>query len=87
MRKAFTLIELLIVLVIMVLVMGVVIPQGVKMFERYQNHFIKMKAKQSLSKSRAYAFLTLKEQFNSIDDINYTTNIKGIIIEKSHDNY
>jgi len=87
MSKAFTLIELLIVLVIMVLVMGVVVPQGAKMLDRYNKYFDKVQAKQKLSQSKAYAFLTLKEQYNSIEDVNYTTNIKGIIIEKSYDNY
>jgi len=87
MKQAFTLIELLIVLVIMVLVMGVVVPQGAKMLDRYQKNFKRMEAKQKLSQSKAYAFLTLQEQNNSIDDKNYTTNIKGIVLEKSYDNH
>ena len=86
MRGAFTLIELLIVLVIMVLVMGVVIPQGSKMFTKYQKNFDKMQVKQQIFKNKAYSFLTLEKKSLILNDINYTTTIKGVIIEKRHDN-
>jgi len=87
MRKAFTLIELLIVLVIMVLVIGIIGPQGAKMLERYKKNFLQIQEKHQIYQTKVDAFLLLKEENITIEDINYTINIKGVIIEKSNDNY
>ncbi len=87
MREAFTLIELLIVLVILTLVMAVVIPQGAKMLSSYENSLTKIKEKQKLSKGKAKAFLQAKDINVTIGNKHYLILKKGVVIETGYDNH
>lgn len=87
MRKAFTLIEILVVLVILTIVMAVVIPQGAKMLSSYEHSLTKIKEKQKLSKSKAKAFLQAKDINITIANKHYLILKKGVVIEIGHDNH
>jgi len=85
-RQAFTLIEILVVLVILTLVMAVVIPRGAKILSSYQRSLAKIKTKQKLSKLRATAFLQARDINVTIDKKQYLFSKKGVLLEASHDN-
>jgi prepilin-type N-terminal cleavage/methylation domain-containing protein len=85
-RKAFTLLELLVVLTIITLVMGVVVPKGSKMLSSYEHSLDRMKDKQEISKMRATAFLQAKDEKLKLKDKEYKFTKKGIILEISNDN-
>lgn len=88
MRKAFTLIELMVVTIIMVVVMGLVIPKGAKMLSSFETNLKKTKSLQELSKERSFAFLQAEEKTYKTDQKVYTISPKGVISqnEKSDDN-
>jgi len=79
MRRGFTLIELLVVMIIMVLVVGIVAPQGAKMFSSLGHSVDHMKSLHELSQKKGLAFIELKEKQISFLDKNYTVSIKGIL--------
>ena len=83
MRKAFTLIELLIVLTIITLVMGVVVPKGVKMLSSYEHAIERSQEIQKLSQAQGEAFLLAKEIEIKLLDKHYKITKKGMLIEKS----
>ena len=86
MREAFTLIEVLVVLVILTFVMAVVIPQGAKMLASYEKSLTKIKTKQKLSKSRAKAFFQARDLNVSIEKKQYRILKKGVVLETGYDN-
>jgi len=86
MRSAFTLIELLVVLTIMTLVMGVVVPKGVKMLNSYSHRLDRINQNKQLSKLRAEAFLKIEDKQIIIGNKKYFITKKGVIFEKSNDN-
>lgn len=79
MRSAFTLIELLVVILIMALVIGVVAPQGSKMFTSLERSTDHMKALHQISQEKALAFIKLEEKQISLLDQNYSVSIKGVL--------
>lgn len=87
MRGAFTLIEVLVVLIILTLVMAVVIPEGSKMLSGYKNSLMKIKEKEKLSKNKAEAFLQAKDINMTISNKHYIILKKGVVIEVGHDNH
>ena len=88
MRNGFTLIELLVVLSILVLVMGVIVPRGVKLLTSYQNSVNQVKYIQRLSTARNKAFLEAKTINISISGKYYMITSRGIVHEEtSNDNY
>lgn len=86
-RSAFTLIELLVVLVVLTLIMGVVVPKGAKMLQNYQKSLNKMKSEQKLSKYKAEAFLQAQDINITMGKKIYHISKKGLVFEKSNDNY
>jgi len=80
MRDAFTLIELIVVMVILVTVMAVVMPQGAKMLNSYQRNITRLKQENNLSYHRALSFLELKEFNITVDSKIYHTTKKGLIL-------
>ena len=76
MKKAFTLIELLIVLLILSLVIGLVAPKGIKIYNSFINKLNKKEAKTKIVKIQFECFIK--------DETNKTLNINknGIINEK-----
>lgn len=89
MRSAFTLIELMVVMIILVIIMAMVIPKGSKMLDSFEKSVQKTKDKQKLSKARSMSFLQAKEQDLNISKKFYKISAKGVITEyeKSNDNY
>ena len=85
-REAFTLVELLVVLTIMAVVMGVVVPIGSKMLNRFKGSIQKNKEVQNLSKMRADSFITLQEHNATVESKVYKTTKRGVIIETSKHN-
>ncbi|UCN00588.1 prepilin-type N-terminal cleavage/methylation domain-containing protein [Sulfurimonas sp. SWIR-19] len=85
-RKAFTLVELLVVLVIMTVVLGVVVPIGSKMLSRFEGSLNKNKELQNLSKMRADSFITLQEHNVTVGIKEYRTTKRGVVIETSQYN-
>ena len=86
MRNGFTLIELLVVLTIVTLVMGVVVPKGVKLMSSYEHSLDRMEDLRNISEQRAKAFLLAKEISLNIGNKQYLFTRKGEIIEISNDN-
>lgn len=82
MRSAFTLIELIVVMVIFSLTLAMVIPKGVKLLNSSQNTMTKMTEKQTLSKERAKAFLNVQDKEVSIGSNVYSISSKGVITTK-----
>ena len=86
MRQGFTLIELLVVMVIMVVVMGVVMPQGSKMLDSFQKQLEKKKASQEIQKQKSISFLQAKEQTIKLLGKTFIISNKGVLHESSNDN-
>ena len=86
MKKGFTLVELLVSLVILILVMALVMPRGSKMLENFQRSMQKTKDRQKLSKACASSFLEAQQRDINISSKIYHISSKGVILEKSNDN-
>ena len=82
-RRAFTLVELLVVLAIMTVVMGVVVPIGSRMLSHFEQSLKKNKEFQKLSKMRADSFITLQEHNVTVGTHKYRTTKRGVVIETS----
>jgi len=78
-QNAFTLIELLVVMLIMALVIGVVAPQGSKMFTSLERSTDHMRALQQISQEKALAFIKLEKKQILFLDQNYSISIKGVL--------
>jgi prepilin-type N-terminal cleavage/methylation domain-containing protein len=85
MRAAFTLVELLVVLVIMTLVMGVVIPQGSKMLSGYEHTMGRLKEEENLSQMRARAFLEVQEYNVTVNGVLHHCTVEGVDLEERDD--
>ncbi len=88
MKKGFTLIELIVVMVIMTILMSMVMPKGSKMLESFERNLQKTKDTQKLSKERSMAFIYAKEKTIDILNATYHISSKGVLTkyEKSNDN-
>jgi len=88
-RSAFTLIELMVVMIIMTLLMAMIAPSGAKMLDSFEKSIQITKDKQELSKQRSISFLQAQEQNIKIAGKIYHISSKGVITkhEKSHDNH
>ena len=87
MRKAFTLIELLVVLTIITLVMGVVVPRGIKMLNGFERYLARVEMSRTLSEKKKEAFFTDKSSHYKFEDKRYILTRKGAIFETSDDHH
>lgn len=88
-RKGFTLIELIVVMIILVAVMALVMPQGAKMLSNFQNSINRDKEKQKLSTERSKSFLSSQDKEIEVLSVKYHISSKGVVTkyENSNDNH
>jgi prepilin-type N-terminal cleavage/methylation domain-containing protein len=79
MKSGFTLIELLVVLLLMTVILSVTVPMGSKIFNQFQAYVKRVENKHQLNQEQAFAFIEAKERYFSLEDVNYTISVKGVV--------
>jgi len=81
MKDAFTLIEVLVVIILMVVVLSVVTPMGSKIFNQFKAYTKKSEDIHLLHQEQAFAFIKGAEKHLLLNDVNYTISPKGVLTQ------
>ena len=86
MRKAFTLMEVLVVLILLTVLLSLTVPNGLKMFNQLENYLKNIETGYEVNQQKSFSFIQEKEQTLMINERNISISAKGVMFENENSN-
>jgi prepilin-type N-terminal cleavage/methylation domain-containing protein len=86
MRKAFTLMEVLVVLILLTVLLSLTIPNGLKMFNQLENYLRNVETGYEVNQQKSFSFIQAKQQTLMINERNISISAKGVMFENENSN-
>jgi len=85
-KSAFTLMEMLVVIILLVTILSLTIPMGSKIFKQLQKMINHVDVNHQLGLKRSFAFIGASATTLVIKDINYSISEKGVVTKNETSN-